>query len=188
MEPFKAHYVYPCFDQPSLKSNFELTVAAHKNITFISNSEIECIITDKLDKNYSSYLNNEKEMKITKFKTIKHIYSHQVTLIGGNFKILKDSFKEVNNFEQKPKINFYFQNHININQFDLIELILDSINWFTTKFDITFPYAKLDLVFLPNITGCSSPGSVILLNDKLLDGCTDAIDKNYFNLNLVTGM
>jgi aminopeptidase N len=39
-EPFYSHLIYPCFDQPNLKSEIEILIYAHKDMHFVSNSKL----------------------------------------------------------------------------------------------------------------------------------------------------
>lgn len=175
-EPHNASIVFPCFDQPNLKSDFILNILADKDFVFISNS----------DKKTENMYEGNNKLKITKFERIENICTYQLCLFGSSFVKMKDDFRN------NPDINIYLTNTYEkeINPINIYMLIRDAINWFSGKFDSIFPLNKIDIVFLPNFEKIadSYPGAVIIIDERYLDPINDKIDQNYFNLLIVNQM
>jgi len=76
-EPFDAHRVFACFDQPDIKATFEFTVNAPQGFVIISNSKpIEV----------PGIVGGEYVSGIWKFAKTKKISTYLTAVIAGNYK------------------------------------------------------------------------------------------------------
>lgn len=73
-EPNAARRVFPCFDEPEYKAEFDISINHHKNFTAVSNAKVR--ETTKPDEN---------SRVITYFATTPRISPHNVAFIVFNF-------------------------------------------------------------------------------------------------------
>lgn len=186
-EPFYAHRVFPCFDQPDLKSDFQIQLYTTKDLTVIGNSAVDSTRIEEIPIfNHNRFdLSRVKlrNRKLITFKEIKQIPPYQLMICGGNLIELNDQndLTSVNIYIKKKLEDSVDKNFINF-------LIYKSLSWFSGKFDSIYPYNRIDVVFLPNYSqvASSAPGGVIILDEQFLNPTTDYIDINYSAILLVS--
>jgi aminopeptidase N len=200
-ESFKAHHIFPCFDQPSFKTKFKLKIISDKNIEFISNSNLinNILLINNKDFNSTNFntlslypanydnSDKNKEFRIYEFLEISKIATHQIFICGiHNYKqVLQEEFKD-------SPIHIKIHQNKNINNNDLISRISritrEYINWFEDIFQTKYPFNRLSINFLKEVTNLSMsfPGGIIVLDEKFLESDLDTIDSNYFYLILAT--
>jgi hypothetical protein len=197
-EPFKAHHIFPCFDQPCFKSKINLKVISDEKMDFISNSyllkdikissynEFSLNYFFKIDSDKMKFVNldDNREYHFYEFKGIEKIATHQLLICG-----LKN-YKEVSHekYNVMP-IRIKIQENKNIDNPELLnKIISEFMSWFQEKFETSYPFERLNIYFLQGVKNVSMsfPGGVIIIDENFLESSLDTIDTNYLYLILTT--
>ena len=132
LEPIYARKVFPCFDDPKLKSTFKITIESDKNKTFLSNMP---------EKNTKIVNDN----KIVEFETTPLMSTYLVCIVVGD--INKGKPQKVNN---KLYVNgYHFDKTPNLMNMS-IKITAESINYFEKLFGINYKLPKMDIIAIPN--------------------------------------
>jgi aminopeptidase N len=171
-EPFYTNRIFPCFDQPSMRATFELSVYTKPDI----------------DLYFCSNKNNEVQEdtygnKLYTFQTV-NIPPHQFLIVGGHFMSTTDYRNKSYSVDLNVHTHRYIKHDVNL--INLYLVIRKSIEWFEKTFVTTFPGKKIDIVFLPDyyVTANSAPG-IIILDKSYIEKNTDKLDIGYFNYTVV---
>ena len=139
-EPFDAHRVFACFDQPDLKATFSLTVTAPEGWTVISNSPVL-----------------SHDAGVWRFAPTPVISTYLVALVAGPYHAHRDRHGDV-------ELGLYCRESLapHLDPDELLELTGQGLDFFTTEFDYPYPFAKYDQVFVPefNFGAMENPGCV----------------------------
>lgn len=133
LEPFSAHSVFPCFDQPDLRAVFQTTVKIPQLWTAISATDADEIVP-------------AGGTQTVRFPESPIMPTYAYPLIAGQFAVYEDTYNE------KP-LRLYYR--------PIIEREIDPKQWLTeTKagliffedtFSTSYPYAKYDQILLPDL-------------------------------------
>lgn len=133
LEPYYANEMFPHFDQPDKKAEYELTVKAPKHWEVISNTrEIEKEDVDTLN-------------RFWKFKKTGKISSYVFALIAGPFKVWESkslSGISLRIFARKAIADY-------VNTQDWFEMTKKSFAFFEKQFDYAYPFEKYDQILVP---------------------------------------
>lgn len=143
-EPYHAHWVYPCFDQPDLKAIFQVTVKAPQVWTIINN---ELLLSELIEGN----------QKISTFKPTKPISPYLLFVGAGPYVEWKDEFEKIPLFIHSRKSMAKFVDAGNI-----FNVIKKGLKFFITFFDHPYPYSKYAQIFVPDLAmnATENPGAV----------------------------
>ena len=130
-EPYDAHRLFPCFDQPDLKAKYKLTVTGPKDWQFIHNTEIQ---TESIDGNFKTMI----------FKNTELFSTYIFALVVGPHKVWEDSY---NNIPLKIYCRKSLAKHLDPK--NLFEMTKESFQFLENYFDIPYPYKKYDQIFVP---------------------------------------
>jgi aminopeptidase N len=147
-EPFDAHKVFACFDQPDLKGTFDISVKAPAKWVVVSNgSVVEAPV--KTGGEYNS--------GIWKFNRTKPISTYLAAVIAGAYKSFDDRYNNID-------LGLYFRRTMDkyVNYNELFELTKTGLAFFEKQFDIPYPFDKYDQIFVPefNAGGMENVGAV----------------------------
>ena len=139
-EPFDAHRVFACFDQPDLKATFSLTVTAPEGWTVVSNSPVL-----------------SQEGGVWRFAPTPVISTYLVALVAGPYHAYRDRHGDV-------ELGLYCRESLasHLDPDELLELTRQGLDFFTAEFDYPYPFAKYDQLFVPefNFGAMENPGCV----------------------------
>ncbi|MDQ1402253.1 MAG: aminopeptidase [Actinomycetota bacterium] len=158
MEPFDAHRVYPCFDQPDLKAPFTLNVLLPEGWTAISNEP--AIDGDTGEGNGP-----------VRFKTTVPLSTYVTALVAGPFHRVTSRHGDVDLglFCRQSLAEF-------LDDVELFELTGQGLDYFTALFDQPYPYTKYDQLFVPEFNagamenaGCVTFSEGYVFRSKVTD-------------------
>ena len=131
-EPYEAHRLFPCFDQPDIKGTYELTVTAPPEWEVIANARLasESTIGDgrrrrvfERTKPFSTYL----------FALVAGPYHAERTMHGG---------VELGLFCRKSLVK-----HLDADE--IFEVSKQGLDFYADFFDYPYPFGKYDQIFVP---------------------------------------
>ena len=143
-EPYYAHWMFPCLDQPDLKATYELSVKAPVNWKIIHN---ELVSSESL----------EKEKKITVFKKTPSFSTYSFFLGAGPYVEWNDRQGDIPLFLHARKSIAKF-----VDSERIFQTIKQGLKFFADYYDSPYPYSKYGQVFVPDlaINAVESAGAV----------------------------
>jgi aminopeptidase N len=136
-EPFEAHRVYACFDQPDLKAPFRLTTLAPADWEAISNEPVES-------------RTEEGDAVRWVFGETPRISPYLTALVAGPFHSVYETHTPR---EGDPEIRlgvFCRQSMAEHLDFDDVFLVTrQGFDFFTREYDYPYPFTKYDQLFVP---------------------------------------
>lgn len=150
-EPFHAHQMFPCFDQPDLKASFELTVETPLEWEVISNTQ-EREVTE-LD-----------ERESWAFPPTPLLSTYIFALHAGPYHVWNSN---ANGIPLRLFARESLAKYVDADQwFDITQKGLD---YFSVFFGYPYPYSKYDQVIAPefNKGGMENAGAVILSENTI---------------------
>lgn len=154
-EPFAAHTVFACFDQPDLKARFDLTVAADDHWAVVAN-------TDPIERLALA----GGGRSTWRFGRTPPLPPYLVALAAGPFRRMRSRHGGV-------PLALYARESL-LDELtgqapELFEVISRGLDFYSELFDLPYPFAKYDHVFAPEYTfgGMEHPGCVTL-NERFL--------------------
>lgn len=147
-EPFDAHKVFACFDQPDIKASFEMKVNAPKGFIVISNS--------KPIKKPDS-VNGEYNSGIWEFAKTDKISIYLTAIVAGNYKGFTDKYKDIDLgiYARRSLLKYVDHN-------ELFKLTKDGLAFYENKLQTPYPFDKYDQIFVPgfNAGGMENVGCI----------------------------
>ena len=131
MEPTGARLAFPCFDEPSFRPVWKISVKSEKDKTVLSNMDIKSV--ENLEE-------NGEDLKITHFNPTPPMPSYLVAFIVGEFDYL----------EKSTKNNIPIRVFTPPGQKEKGRLALDygvkCVDFYEEFFDIKYPLPKMDMI------------------------------------------
>lgn len=127
MEPTDCRRAFPCFDEPSLKATFDITLVADKKYTVLSNSDVK----------KTTELGNGKI--VTEFNTTPKMSTYLVAFIVGDLE-----YVENNDF--RVPVRVYATPGYKDRCVFSAALAAKTLEFFEDKFGVRYPLPKCDLV------------------------------------------
>ena len=138
-EPYDAHRVFACFDQPDIKARFTLTVTAPEEWDVVSNSP------------------STREGPVWRFSPTEVISSYLVAVVAGPYHVVRDVHGQVD-------LGIYCRESLAqyLDADELFTLTKQGLDFFEEEFDYPYPFAKYDQLFVPefNFGAMENPGCV----------------------------
>lgn len=128
LRPTFARTVFPCWDEPGFKANYEISIIHHKNYTALSN----------MPKITSELLSNDKVK--TYFDKSMPISSYQVSIVVADYKFISNKYGNVTFYAPKGDLNLVEH------ALSSTELMLPILERYT---GIPYVLPKLDSVTIP---------------------------------------
>ena len=139
-EPFDAHRVFACFDQPDLKATFALTVTAPEGWTVISNSPV-----------------TSRDDGVWRFAPTPVISTYLAALVAGPYHAHRERHGEID-------LGLYCRESLapHLDPDEILELTRQGLDFLAAEFDYPYPFAKYDQLFVPefNFGAMENPGCV----------------------------
>ena len=130
-EPYDAHRLFPCFDQPDLKAKYKLTVTGPKEWAFIHNTNAD---QESVEGDY----------KTVSFKETALFSTYIFALCVGPHQVWSDQYK---NIPMKIYCRKSLAKHLDAD--NLFDITKESFEFMEEYFDIPYPYGKYDQIFVP---------------------------------------
>ena len=138
-EPYDAHRVFACFDQPDIKGGFTLTVTAPEDWTVISNSP------------------STHEGGVWRFSPTPAISTYLAAVVAGPYALVQDTHGQVD-------LGIYCRESLAryLDADELFALTKQGLDFFEAEFDYPYPFPKYDQLFVPefNFGAMENPGCV----------------------------
>ncbi|HZI39124.1 MAG TPA: aminopeptidase N, partial [Acidimicrobiia bacterium] len=138
-EPYDAHRVFACFDQPDIKARFTLTVTAPEEWDVVSNSP------------------STQEGGVWRFSPTEIISTYLVAVVAGPYHVVRDVHGQVD-------LGIYCRESLAqyLDADELFTLTKQGLDFFEEEFDYPYPFAKYDQLFVPefNFGAMENPGCV----------------------------
>lgn len=165
-EPFEAHRMYPCFDQPDLKIVWDLTVNAPAGWEVISNSEC----TSRPATNTGT---GKAEAGEWVFAQTPPISPYITALIAGPYAKVTDKHGDIDlGIYCRPSL----AKHLDAEE--IFEITKAGLDWFAKAFAQPYPFGKYDQLFCPqfNFGAMENPGAVTFTERYIFrNAVTDAM-------------
>ncbi len=153
-EPYYAHWLFPCLDQPDMKAIYHLSVTAPSDWKVIHNELIE----------------KEEavgEMKLTTFRATKPFSTYLFFMGAGPFMEWKDTYGELPLYLYARKSLAKYVDHE-----EIMETTKKGLKFFNDYFGYPYPFSKYGHVFIPEFAwgGMENPGAVAMNERNIFRG------------------
>ena len=143
-EPFDAHLIYACFDQPDLKARFTFSVHAPADWVVVSNEPVASRPA-------------EGEAGRWTFAPTPLLSPYVTAVVAGAYTSVHARHGDV-------ELGLYVRRSLleHLDQDEIFELTRQGMEWFDANFGITYPFTKYDQLFVPEFSAgaMENPGCV----------------------------
>lgn len=150
-EPYYAHHLFPCFDQPDLKGIYKVTVEGPKDWVIIHNELVEK--TEVKD-----------ERVVTTFKETPPLSTYLFFLGAGPYVEWKDKYGDL-------PLSIYARKSLEkyVDADEIMKVTKKGLKFFNDYFNYPYPFSKYAHVFIPEFAwgGMENPGAVTV-NEKFI--------------------
>lgn len=129
MEPTDCRRAFPSFDEPNLKAKFTIHLIGNKNLTFLSN----------MDVNHEVEINETTKRVV--FNTTPYMSTYLVAFIVGDLKYIESEYK----FRDIPVRVYTTPGYEEQGRYS-VELAAKALEYYEKVFDIPYPLPKMDMV------------------------------------------
>ncbi|KAL5627077.1 hypothetical protein FOBRF1_001420 [Fusarium oxysporum] len=160
MEPTYAREVFPCFDEPSVKAEFTLSIVVDESFVTVSNMPVE----------KSETLSSSK--KLVTFRKSVSMSTYHVGLVAG-------PLAEVKCTDSRIPISVFCPLGSEEQATFAVDLAAKGLQFFEDCFELPYPLPKLDLIGVPEFsTGAMENWGAIIFRttNLLLDPEDSALD------------
>ena len=137
MEPTDARRAFPCFDEPSLKAEFTVTLVADKKLTCLSNMDVAS------ESDVESKISGSTKKAVT-FNKSPLMSTYLVAFIVGELNCI-----ETNDFRVPVRVYAPLGQNIEHGRFSL-NLAAKTLAFYEKVFGIKFPLPKMDQIAIPD--------------------------------------
>ncbi|KAK0632262.1 peptidase family M1-domain-containing protein [Immersiella caudata] len=137
MEPTDARRAFPCFDEPSLKAEFTVTLIADKNLTCLSNMDVAS------ETEVQSKISGGTRKAVT-FNKSPLMSTYLVAFVVGEL-----NYIETNDFRVPVRVYAPPGQDIEHGRFSL-DLAAKTLAFYEKVFGIDFPLPKMDQIAIPD--------------------------------------
>ncbi|MBI5947563.1 MAG: aminopeptidase N [Chloroflexi bacterium] len=131
-EPYEAHRLFPCFDQPDIKGTYRLTVTAPSEWQVVTNSrEVSAAPADA-------------GRTRRDFEETRRFSTYLVALIVGPYHVAREDHHGV-------PIGLYCRKSLvkHLDTEELFTITRQGLDWFGEFFGVAYPFGKYDQIFVP---------------------------------------
>ncbi|KAK3394717.1 aminopeptidase 2 [Podospora didyma] len=137
MEPTDARRAFPCFDEPSLKAEFTVTLIADKDLTCLSNMDVAS------EAEVHSEISGSTKKAVT-FNKSPQMSTYLVAFVIGELNVI-----ETNEFRVPVRVYAPPGQNIEHGRFSL-NLAAKTLAFYEKVFGIEFPLPKMDQIAIPD--------------------------------------
>ena len=165
-EPYDAHRVFACFDQPDIKGTFTLTVDAPEGWTVVSNSPVA-----------------GRDGNTWHFEPTPVLSTYLVAVVAGPYHEVRSSHRAS---QGEVELGIFCRESLapHLDASELFELTGQGLDFFEAEFGLPYPFEKYDQLFVPefNYGAMENPGA-ITFNEHMIFRArqTDAAYENRAN-------
>ena len=143
-EPFDAHTVFACFDQPDLKATYELAVDAPADWVVVSNMP-------------TTSRPEEGAAGRWEFAPTPKLSTYLVAIVAGGYSSVSATHGDMD-------MALYCRRSLahHLDPDEIFEITRQGLDWFGEAFDFPYPFAKYDQLFVPEFAmgAMEHPGCV----------------------------
>ena len=144
-EPFDAHRVYPCFDQPDIKGRFRFSLLAPEGWEAISNARSV------------GQPEREGDARRWSFEETPPISPYITVLVAGPFHVVRDTHGDI-------ELGLYCRRSlaVHLDPEEWMEVTKQGFDFFHEAFGYPYPFGKYDQVIVPEFAAgaMENPGCV----------------------------
>ena len=131
-EPYNAHRVFPCFDQPDLKATYQLKVTAPVDWEVISNTLPTSVVSQKTNKSWA-------------FPPSAKFSTYLFALHAGPYSTWHDQANDIplRLFARKSLEKY-------VDQAEWFEITKQGLDFYNVQFGLNYPFKKYDQVIVPD--------------------------------------
>ncbi len=146
LEPYGAHSIFPCFNQPDIKATYSLMVNAPSEWKIIANELIKDI-------------SHDKDVTIHRFHKTPPLSTYLFFVGGGHFVEWKDNHNGL-------PLTLYSRKSLApyVDHQEIFNVTKKGIDYFSKYFESPMPFSKYGQIFVPSFasSGMENPGAVTL--------------------------
>ena len=138
-EPYSAHRLFPCFDQPNIKAQYKLSVECPSDWTLIGNSK-----TDSINDIGGGRTRHN-------FEQTKLFSTYLFALVGGPYQKFESQYNSKKSNSEIIPLRFYARKSLapHVDEAELFEVTCQGFEYFEDFFDFAYPFGKYDQIFVP---------------------------------------
>jgi len=146
-EPFDAHKVFACFDQPDLKGPFEVAVRAPIAWEVCGNGRV--LGTD----------DHQDGTRTWRFNATPPLPTYLMAVAAGEFRVLEERHRGI-------RLGLYARRsmatHLEEQAGELLEITRNGLDFFAEEFGLDYPFDEYNQLFVPefNMGAMENPGCV----------------------------
>jgi aminopeptidase N len=144
-EPYYAHRLFPCFDQPDIKATYRLTITAPSAWEVIANGRIE----------ESAAVDGGRTRH--RFETLPRFSTYLLCIVAGPYHAVRDDHNGIplGLFCRRSLVKY-------LDADELFEVTKQGLDYFGAFFDYPYPFTKYDQIFVPefNLGAMENIGAV----------------------------
>ena len=131
-EPYEAHRLFPCFDQPDIKAEYTLTASAPEDWELITSSAER-----------SREATGEGLLRRT-YETTPPFSTYLFSLIAGPYHAFRDQHGDI-------PLGFFCRKSLvrHVDTDELFTLTKQGLDFYAEFFDYAYPFGKYDQIFVP---------------------------------------
>ncbi|HVM31306.1 MAG TPA: aminopeptidase N [Candidatus Limnocylindrales bacterium] len=133
-EPYEAHRLFPCFDQPDIKGHYTFDVTAPASWAVIANSPVEAAD------------NTSDGRRRHQFARTELFSTYLVALIGGEYVVRHAQHRGL-------ALGLYarrsMERQLDEHAAEIFEITGQGLDFYADLFDQPYPFAKYDQIFVP---------------------------------------
>jgi len=157
-EPYEAHRLYPCFDQPDIKATYRFSVTAPDDWAVVANSPV-ADVTDGAD-----------GRRTHRFDQTEVFSTYLTALVCGPYVVRREMHGSLD-------LGLYsrrsMEKLLNEQAPEILEITGQGMDFYAQLFDQPYPFSKYDQVFVPEYNsgamenvGCVTYNEAYLFRDK----------------------
>jgi aminopeptidase N len=152
--PERARLVFPCFDQPDIKAEFDLTLKLPAGWIGVSNTEVR------------QYEETEGGGTVVSFSETEPISTYLFSFAAGRFKVetAERGGRVMNLYHLEPDTA-----KVGRSAGSIFDLHAEALRWMEEYTGIEYPFGKFDFIALPAFpySGMEHPGAILYRAERL---------------------
>ncbi len=150
-EPYSAHRMFPCFDQPDIKATYELTVTAPENWAIISNT-------------FEKSSKTSGQKITTEFKKTQKFSTYLFHVSAGPYEIFEDDF---NGMKLRIMCRKALKKYVKEKEMFLITK--QGLGFYSKYFNFPYPFEKYDQIYVPEFNhGAMENVGAVTFSEQLI--------------------